>query len=347
MDGNLISGPITPREFFNEVAKGNVHGYSSISKFGENPDIDMGGFETIWDAGGLYVPPTIGRIHDIASDSVEDAGTIVSSGTATGGSLISLIDSGATFVTDSVAIGDLVLNDDNIEIGIVSAIVSETELTIIGIMRSPVNGLDGNANESGDAYRIVRDAATGAAVFHVLGLDDFFAFKQEFVVTNGTTNVPTVNTYKRQYRARVFASASAGAIGVIASTAQTDGTISCQIVDGNNQTLMTVYTIAANKVGMLVGWWARLSKKKVTASNVKLRVGILDGVGYMTQNGAVDNGGSSEFKYDWAVPLIMPGGADIWVEADSSANDVGLAAGFDMILIDKNLINPHAIAGLM
>jgi hypothetical protein len=37
-----------------EVARGNVAGHSYVNKFGRNPDIDTGGFETIWNGGASY-----------------------------------------------------------------------------------------------------------------------------------------------------------------------------------------------------------------------------------------------------------------------------------------------------
>ena len=49
-----------------------------VIKFGRNPDIDTGSTpEDVWDAGGIWVPPTQARVHDVASSSVDDtaAGT--------------------------------------------------------------------------------------------------------------------------------------------------------------------------------------------------------------------------------------------------------------------------------
>jgi len=44
-----------------------------VNKFGSNPDIDTAAEESIWANGGLYVWPTAARIHDIVSDSTDDA----------------------------------------------------------------------------------------------------------------------------------------------------------------------------------------------------------------------------------------------------------------------------------
>jgi hypothetical protein len=226
------SAAVVPVDFSLEVAKGNIPNTSFMEKFGENSDIDTGAFEVVWDAGGPYVPPTIARIHNVASDNAADTGTVLSSGTATGGSITTLEDTGATFITDTVAVGDLVLNDENVELGRVTEVTSETLLTMAGGMRDPNSGLLGTIetaspmqagvrNVSGDAYRVVTDASTGASVFHIRGLLSTFLEVDEFVILNGVSNVATVNSYIRQYRARVFTTASTGAVGTITSTAQT------------------------------------------------------------------------------------------------------------------------------
>lgn len=45
-----------------------------INKFGYNPDVDIG-TEYIWANGGLWVPPTQARVHNIVSTDANDNGT--------------------------------------------------------------------------------------------------------------------------------------------------------------------------------------------------------------------------------------------------------------------------------
>jgi len=322
-------------DYFQEVAAGRVEGSSAVSKFGENPDIDIAsGFETIWDGGGTYVPPTEARIHDIASDNAADTGSLVSSGTATDGSITSLIDSAATFISDGVAVLDRVLNDSTCEIGVVTAVTSETELTMLTGIRNPDSGTPGTAIVAGDAYRVVTNASTGASITYVIGINQFRIAANEFVINNGTTNVPTTKSYTRQFRARVFGPNVTGAVGTITSTAQTDGTVTCQVINGNNQTLMAIYTIPLGKTAYIQQWWGSISKKQTAISNMILRAGLLDGIGYILQNRSITTSGSSEFFWKPPVPIQIPGGADIWVEADTNSNDTGIASGFDLVLED-------------
>ncbi len=329
------------RDFFLEIAKGDVAGHSAVLKFGENPDIDaLSGFEDIWDGGGTYVPPTQARIHDVVSSNEADAGTVVSSGTATDGSGTTLIDSGATFQTDGVVVGNSLLNDTNMSFGIITAIPSETELTIAATMREVMEGRASDPNESGDSYRVVADASSGVSIFHLEGLDASFLEQQEFVVLNGTSNVATVSSYIRQFRARVFGDRTGvkrSAVGTITSTAQADGTITCQVVSGNNQTLMAIYTIPSDKTGYLYQWWGSISKKQSATANLKLRVGTIDGIGYVLQSRSITTTGDSSLRYEFSVRGVVPGAADIWIESDSDANDIGVAAGFDVVLVEDGL----------
>jgi len=59
------------------IPRGLVGGHSVILKFGTNPDVDLAATEDVWDGGGIWVPPTVARIHEIASSDGNDtsAGT--------------------------------------------------------------------------------------------------------------------------------------------------------------------------------------------------------------------------------------------------------------------------------
>ena len=65
-------------DFFQLVAEGKMPAYQDYSGSGVNKDVDTGSTpEDIWLAGGVFVPPTTYRIHNIVSASANDtaAGT--------------------------------------------------------------------------------------------------------------------------------------------------------------------------------------------------------------------------------------------------------------------------------
>lgn len=324
--------------FYLEVAKGNVAGHSGIEIAGENTDLpNTGVFEDVWDGGGVYVPPTQARLHNISSSLAADAGTVLSSGTMTSGTFTTIFHEGATFSTDTVAIGDLALNSDNVEFGRITGVTEET-LTIVGGMRDPDGGEMGEANSAGDAYRIVTDASTGASIVWMGGLSAFFLEQQEFVVLNGATDVSTTKSYVRMHLARAFGGASTEVAGNI--EAETIGevaeTITWLILNGNNQTLMAIYTVPVDKTGYIVNWWSSMSRETASAaSHVHLRAGTLNGFKYSVQPRAINTVGNSSLNYPYVIPRAIPGGSDIWVEANSNANSVGVSAGFEIMLVDN------------
>jgi hypothetical protein len=55
-----------------EIAKGNISDHLPVEKFGRNPDVDSAAVEDVWDGGGVWVPPTVARVHDLASTNNND-----------------------------------------------------------------------------------------------------------------------------------------------------------------------------------------------------------------------------------------------------------------------------------
>jgi hypothetical protein len=168
-------------DFLLRVRRGLVPKHTMINKFGENPLVPNSEvFQTVWDGTGIYVAPTTARIHNVASDEAADDGDILSSGTATDGSVIVIIDDGATFVSDGVTVGDYILNDTKLTIGVATT-VTEDRIDVANNMRNPNSGITATGNESGDDYRIVTNASTGASILHIKGLSSSFLNREEFI----------------------------------------------------------------------------------------------------------------------------------------------------------------------
>ncbi len=63
-------------DFYLKVAKGDITGYSIMSKFGQNDDVGTGAWEDVWDGGGTYTYPADGNaditeIVSTAADTVD------------------------------------------------------------------------------------------------------------------------------------------------------------------------------------------------------------------------------------------------------------------------------------
>jgi hypothetical protein len=123
-------------------------------------------------------------------------------------------------------------------------------------------------------------------------------------------------------------------VGGVPSTADTRALIN----NGNNQTLMALYTVPTGKVGFLyhgeigisrgVGAGearaALYSAKKGKVSRVRKRVNA-------------SNSGSSVYQDKRSFPDVVPALTDLRLSVESvSANGMGVTGGFDVLLVDED-----------
>ena len=325
------------KEFYLEIAKGNIPGHSHVNKFGHNESIDTGTVpETVWDQGGVWVPPTAARTHDIASTSANDTGTVRSSGTATSTTTTTLVDTAATFSTDGVAVGDAVLDDTGGDHSYVLSVDSETQLTIQELHHQ-------GEITSGNSYRVVAATSTGASVVHIKkGLDANGLQQTEYIVMNGTTPVSTASTYYRITRLHVDGCGSNKSnVGTITATAQTDATVQATIPAAHGQTLMAIDTVPAGKLGYITGWYASLARSGGTAVTADIELCVtpygLDnpfGNRILHQLG-LTSVGSSYLPHKFDPPVVLEPLTDVFSQVTYvSANGLRISSGFDMILVD-------------
>ena len=258
-DGGLVLAQ--PKDFFLEVARGNIPGMTPVEKFGRNPDVDTGTDpEDIWDVGGLWVKPTQARIHNIVSASVNDAA-----------------------------------------------------------------------------------AGTGARTIRVIGLVDWHKVEtSEDVILNGQSNVPTKNAYVVIHRMKVLTWGSGGvAAGTITATAETDSTVTAQITQGQDQTLMAVYAVPSLQKLYLTQWYIDLNRGG-SAGTVDCDL-LIDpspdqpNSGYQTKSHlGLQSTGSSHIEHSFKPYFKIPGPALVVSRAAMvSANNTDVSAGFDGILVDN------------
>lgn len=245
-------GALITADFGTEVSRGTVSGYDVITKFGRNGDIDTASGEDVWAGGGTYTGfnATGNENIEVFSSDVDDQGALEDSGTATGGTSTTLIDSGGDFVTDGVAVGDILVNDTKFAHGTITAVTSTT----ITVFRMDDGSTRIITNEPGDAYRVVDINDTGAALIRLGFLldEDFVPQDPEYVILNGTTGVTVTGNFMRCSRAAVIAAGSSG---------QNEGTITIRQatttanvfaqVPTSGQTTIGAYTVPAGKIALV------------------------------------------------------------------------------------------------
>lgn len=319
-----------------EVSRSNIIGVSAVAKFGSNDDIAPGDVpEDIWDFGGIWVPPLEARLHNITSTSINDIGIIKSSGTATGGTITSLVDSTADFISDGVAVGDTVLNDITYEHSVVVSVFESTLIVHQTVHRDVMSTF-------GDAYRVVNASSTGSSVTHVFGLDEDMLKNEEFVVNNGTANVSTLNKYWRINRMHTDGAANRSVtnIGDITATAQIDGTITSQISSGQGQTLQAIYTVAGNNTAYMHSFYATMTGSNIAARAATMCLhetimASIDGAGERVRHSfGLNTNGTSSYQHLFNPPKKFEARTDIVIRClDITATSI-LSAGFDLTIVE-------------
>jgi hypothetical protein len=336
-------GGVYTTDFLIEVAKGNVEGHSIITKFGENTDIDiLTTPESIWDGGGLYtwLPDLGGEALEVISTSINDTGDVLSAGTATGGSLFTIEDTGASFVaTDGVAVGDLVINESNDQFAIITA-ATDTLLTHAAMNNGSQENFQSTANALGDTYRIAHADGTGLGAGVIHGIDGTGVFASEIYVMDGTTAVPLKRNYMGTHRmAGIIGATTAGNLGIIKSQTVADSTLTAQMEIGSNKTLMAVFRTPANKVCYFLKGYVLVSKTGNPAqTNTARFTWRITPFGSVTSiNGVTEliSTGDSSWQYDYeAIPGIPPLTLiDIRVD-DVSHDDTGATGGMGVLIVD-------------
>jgi hypothetical protein len=349
---NCYASRIGSTDFMLEVAKGKVYGHSQMNKYGHNESVN-GGPEDVWGGGGLYTfwDTNVNKTVEAVSTDVDDVGVLVSSGTATGGSLTTLIDTGANFTGDGVAVGDIVINDTNGEFGTVNEVTSATTLTHTAMTsgstaQTALPQKRNFPNESGDTYRVASSADTGAGVISVEGLSDssgIWTITTETVILNGQTDVAMLNQYVRLYRSSVLhAGSSAANEGDI--TVEIDATVIAGtfIAAMDGQTQQAVYTVPSGKSGYFVKGYVGLgSRANPTTSGASVftwRARVNNGsTGVFAIKGQVEvmTTASQFWIYEYGVPVGIPEKTDILIRCDSTTADMGVIAAFDIVLVDN------------
>jgi len=180
--------------------------------------------------------------------------------------------------------------------------------------------------------------STGADTveIEVQGLDIDGELVVQTKTLTGTTVVALDTALWRVFRMKNLGSTDIGSSNIVHASDSGKTVSYAQIQNGNNQTLMALYTIPAGKIGYLLAG---------SASIVGLvRDYSIDGHVYMRSYGGVFqlkhtfgaiSDGTSVFQHRYHIPLPIPAKTDITVKAISSKDGGILNATFDIVLVDN------------
>jgi hypothetical protein len=210
--------------------------------------------------------------------------------------------------------------------------IGQSSVNKFGYTGADVNGTstvwDGNATTASYPYPTAGVVAvssssgddTGEAV-QIQGLDGDYNVVEETINVGSTGST----TFSRVFRASKVDASNVGTI-----TINVGGALAAQILPGNGQTLMAVYTIPAGKTGYLLKFQG--SSDKSAAVQFKL---------FSREFGKASNlkgqwgtQGGNPITYDYPIPISFPEKTDIRVDIATSSS-CGCGAIFDLLLVDN------------
>ncbi len=185
-------------------------------------------------------------------------------------------------------------------------------------------------------------AGVGARTIEILGLTSWDTKEvSEIITLNGMVNVPTVNSYVIIHRMEVLTKGATSVnVGVITATADVDGTVTAQINAGEGQTHMAIFGVPSVQTAFMPSYYATVIKN---AAAVRIMITLLvnpepntELINFISKHTfGLDSGGGSDIQHPFNPYNEFPGPTIIKVQANASANDSDVSAGFDLILVDN------------
>ena len=174
---------------------------------------------------------------------------------------------------------------------------------------------------------------TGARTVKIFGLDTNHEEQNETITLNGTTSVQTTKNYIRIFRATVL-SAGTGEEnqGNIEFKSATTSDLLAEIPQGNNQTLMAIYTVPSGKVALLSSYYSSIPKDSEV--EVRLRIRFFGEV-FQTKHQIFIY--ESYMRHEFDFPILIDEKSDIELSVRSKTGlTCSVSGGFDLVLVDKN-----------
>jgi len=180
----------------------------------------------------------------------------------------------------------------------------------------------------------------------IQGLDENWNMITQTATLNGQTKVTLTTPLIRVFRmANSDDTNLAGTMycyvdgAITAGVPDTDADVRAVIINGNNQTLMCIFTIPAGYTGMFLGGYVATTKSSGNSATFAWKARGFGGVFQVKSKIGVVGTGSSAWTYHYGVPVVLPEKTDIKITCEEvEANNTAVSGGFDMVLIDNDFI---------
>ena len=197
---------------------------------------------------------------------------------------------------------------------------------------------------SADIEEIASSDAGDTMDIEVQGLDADWKLITQTVTLTGQTVAPLATPLIRVFRMKNMGSTDIAGIitlGIsgmtwVAGVPSNASEIRAQINNGNNQTLMCIYTIPAGKTGYFYGGSVSYSKSSSTGASITLKMREFGGVFQVKNKGTILGSGTSIWSSKYSFPLSIAEKTDVLIRAEAvETNNTGIGGGFTILLKDN------------
>ena len=204
-------------------------------------------------------------------------------------------------------------------------------------------------DDTADIGLVSSSDAGDTQTIEIQGLDVNYNLVVQTITLNGQTDVDISATgvdLVRVFRLKNTGSTDiAGVVyirtngsGQASGVPSTANTVRALINNGNNQTLMVVYTVPNGKTGYMRSWYAATAgAKKDSEYKVKIKARPFGGVFQVKHSSAISDRGTSKDNHPYVEPEVFAAKTDIIMTTEmlkSAGVDADLSGGFDIVLVD-------------
>lgn len=207
-----------------------------------------------------------------------------------------------------------------------------------------INVMQYTYSTTNDINRISSSNNSDTQQIEIQGLDVDYNLVIQTITLTGQTPANLTTPLLRVFRLKnVDSTDCVGFIycytsaATVTSGVPTPGTTVRAIIEnGNNQTLMAIYTIPAGKTGYMRDLFCSVSGAKRSSSHiVKLQARPFGQVFQIKYKAAISDSGTSYMRHQYVEPEKFAEKTDIQLLVNTDQDQAGVSGGFDIVLVDN------------
>ena len=200
-------------------------------------------------------------------------------------------------------------------------------------------------SSSADIDSISSSITADAQTLEIQGLDADYNLVTQEVTLNGRNRVALGSPLMRAFRminqnsVDISGNAYLYVSGTTTNGVPDDSTnVRAVINNGNNQTLMAVYTIPGSQTGYMRDWYAATAGANKSSNYImELYARPSGGVFQLKHRSSIADNGTSHVQHKYEEPEVFAAQTDIEMRATMTAaggTEAAVVAGFDVVLVD-------------